>query len=136
MAVSDSARALATGVDTVERSGDRARDHRAISELAGEYGVVAVVVGVPYSLSGQAGPAASAVLEEVAQLRSVLSVDIETVDERLTTVQAAGALRASGRKGRRTREVIDRTAAAVILQSWMDRAAAIRPGAAQTGAAQ
>jgi putative Holliday junction resolvase len=131
VAVSDSARTVATGVTTIERSGDRALDHRAISEVAGEYGVVAVVVGVPYSLSGQAGPAASAVLEEVAELRSVVRVDIETVDERLTTVQAAGALRASGRKGRRTREVIDRTAAAVILQSWIDRAGADQSGAAQ-----
>lgn len=123
VAVSDSDRTVATGVATIDRSGDRTRDHAAILAVAEEYGVTGVVVGVPYSLSGETGPAASAILEEVGVLRSVLGVDVDTVDERLTTVAAAGALRASGRKGRRARQVIDRTAAAVILQSWMDRAA-------------
>jgi putative Holliday junction resolvase len=120
VAVCDSARTVATGVTAVERSGDIGRDHAALKSLVEEYEAVGVVVGVPYSLSGAPGPAATAILDEVAHLRADLGVDIETVDERLTTVAAAGALRASGRSSRAARGVIDQTAAAVLLQSWLD----------------
>ena len=107
----------------IERSADRARDHAAVAALVEEYGAVGVVVGVPYSLTGAAGPAAQAALEEIDQLRAALDVEVDTVDERLTTVAAAGALRASGRRARQARAVIDQTAAAVLLQSWIDRQA-------------
>lgn len=128
VAVTDAGRMVATAVATIERSGDPARDHRAIAAAAAEYEVTGVVVGVPYSLSGQAGPAATAVLEEVAEMRRTLGYEVEVVDERLTTVAAAGALRASGRKGRQARKVIDRTAAAVLLQSFIDRQANLESG--------
>lgn len=123
VAVTDSARTVATGVTSIPRSGDHRRDHAAVATLVEEYDAVGVVVGVPYSLSGQAGPAASAALGEVAEMRDSLGVEVETVDERLTTVAAAGALRASGRSARKARPVIDQTAAAVLLQSWIDRQA-------------
>lgn len=124
VAVTDSSRTVATGVTAIERSGDRRRDHAAVLALVEEYGAVGVVVGVPYSLGGGTGPAAAAALEEVDQLRGPLGsrgVDLDTVDERLTTIAAAGALRAAGRKARKARPVIDQTAAAVLLQSWVDR---------------
>lgn len=123
VAVTDSGRTLATGTATIERSGDRARDHAAITAVVEELGAVGVIVGVPYSLSGAEGPAARGALDEIEQLRSVLPVEVDTVDERLTTVAAAGALRSSGRRSREARSVIDRTAAAVLLQSWIDRRA-------------
>ncbi|MDA8047446.1 MAG: Holliday junction resolvase RuvX [Actinomycetota bacterium] len=123
VAVTDSGRTVATGVATIERSGDITRDHAGIQAVAEGYGVTGVVVGVPYSLSGDIGPAAAAIVEEVAILRARLGMEVETVDERLTTVAAAAALRAGGRRGRRARQVVDRTAAAMILQSWIDRAA-------------
>lgn len=123
VAVTDSDRTVASGVTAIERSADRARDHAAVAALVEEYGAVGVVVGVPYSLTGAAGPAAQAALEEIDQLRAALDVEVDTVDERLTTVAAAGALRASGRRARQARAVIDQTAAAVLLQSWIDRQA-------------
>jgi putative Holliday junction resolvase len=121
VAVSDAERRVATGVTVLPRAGDRTRDHAAIATLVEEYGVVGVIVGVPYSLSGVTGPAAAAALEEVEQLRTGLEVEVETVDERFTTVAAAGALRTSGRSARAARAVVDQTAAAVLLQSWIDR---------------
>jgi putative Holliday junction resolvase len=123
VAVSDSARNVATGVSIVTRSGDRTQDHAAIAELVDEYGAVGVVVGMPYSLSGETGPAAASVLAEVEALRRRLGVDVETIDERFTTVSAAAFLRAGGRRGRQARAVIDQTAAATLLQTWLDRAA-------------
>jgi len=105
----------------LHRSGDRSSDHRALAGLVDDYRAVGVVVGLPISLSGQLGPAATAVLAEVAELRSSLNVDVETIDERLTTVAAAGALRSRGRTTRKQRSVIDQTAAAILLQSWVDK---------------
>jgi putative holliday junction resolvase len=120
VAVTDSEQRLATGVDRIDRSGDRALDHDAVVRLVEEYAAVGVVVGLPVSMSGRDGPAARAVRQEVAELRRVLAVDVDTVDERLTTVTAARDLRAAGRKARNQRGVIDQTAAAVLLQSWAD----------------
>jgi putative holliday junction resolvase len=77
-------------------------------------------------MSGAVGTAATAALEEVQSLRSVVDVEVVTVDERLTTVAAHGALRRGGQSSRARKSIVDQTAAAVILQSWLDRAGAAR----------
>jgi putative Holliday junction resolvase len=125
VAVSDAGGVLATPRTTVERSGDAARDHRRIADLVAEEEAGTVVVGLPLSLDGNTGPAAAAVLAEVAELAAVLAVPVVTHDERLTTVTAHEQLRAAGMSGRRRRTVVDQQAAAVLLQSWLD---AQRPG--------
>jgi putative Holliday junction resolvase len=125
VAVSDAGGVLATPRTTVERSGDRARDHSRIADLVAEEEAGTVVVGLPLSLDGHTGPAAAAVLAEVAELAAVLAVPVVTHDERLTTVTAHEQLRAAGMGGRRRRSVVDQQAAAVLLQSWLD---AKRPG--------
>jgi putative Holliday junction resolvase len=129
LAVSDAGGVLATPRTTVERAGDRARDHRRIAELVAEEGAGIVVVGLPTSLDGRAGPAAAAVEAEVGELRAVLPVPVVTHDERFTTVTAHEQLRAAGIGGRQRRAVVDQQAAAVLLQAWLD---AGRPGEAAT----
>lgn len=121
VAVTDASQTVATGVTAIVRGRSRADDHRAVADLVTEYGAVGVVVGLPYSLSGQTGPAAQAALAEVEELGAVLPVEVTTMDERFTTVAAATALRAGGRRPRRQRQVIDQSAAAVLLQGWVDR---------------
>jgi putative Holliday junction resolvase len=122
VAVSDSARTVATGVTAIQRGADRPADHAAVAALVTDYDAVGVVVGVPLSLgSGQTGPAARHILEEVDQLRSALDVTVDTIDERLTTIAASSALRAAGRPARRQKQVVDQTAAALLLQTWIDR---------------
>jgi putative Holliday junction resolvase len=120
VALSDSGGTVATPYETVQRSGDRARDHRRVAALAEETGAEVVVVGLPLSLDGKVGPAARAILDEVGELRVALPVEVVTWDERLSTVEAERSLRAMKvRKGDR-RRVVDRLAATVILQSWLD----------------
>ena len=120
VALSDSAGTVATPYEVVDRSGERARDHRRIAALVDEAGAEVVVVGMPLSLDGSVGPAAQAVLDEIDQLRGVVAAEIVTWDERLSTVQAERSLRAGNvRKGKR-RRVVDQVAATVILQSWLD----------------
>jgi putative Holliday junction resolvase len=76
---------------------------------------------MPLSLDGSFGPAAQGVRQEVEQLRTVLGVPVEVIDERFTTVSATRTLRARGTKARQARRLVDQEAAAVILQSWLDR---------------
>lgn len=121
IAISDTGQSVATPVTTLRRGRTVEQDHRAIAGVVDEYGAIGTVVGVPLSLSGEVGPAAKAVLEEVAELRSRLNVEVETVDERFTTTAAAGTLRASGRDSRKQRELIDQFAAAELLQTWLER---------------
>lgn len=133
VALSDGAGRLATPFETVHRSGDRARDHRRIGELVAEAEAEIVVVGLPYRLDGSVGPAAAAAGQEAEELRCTLSVPVETYDERLTTVTAERSLREMNLKGAARRKVVDRLAAAVILQGWLDRRTAGGPTRREPG---
>lgn len=113
---------LATPYEVVNRSGDRRRDHRRIAELADEAEAELVVVGVPLSLDGTVGPAAQRALDEVEQLAEVVGRPVETWDERLSTVTAERSLIAQDLRAPARRRVVDKVAAAVILQSWLDAA--------------
>jgi putative holliday junction resolvase len=120
VAVSDPSGVLASPHQVVPRTGDRGRDHRTLIDLARELGADRIVVGLPISLDGSLGPAARAVLEEVEELAATTEVPVETYDERLTTVTADRALREQGMKGPDRRQVVDKAAAAVLLQAWLD----------------
>ena len=104
----------------VERSGDVARDHARLAALVEEVEAEVVVVGMPLSMNGQQGRAALTVSEEVEALRVALSVPVELVDERLSTVSAHRTLAAAGLSEKKRRAQVDKVAAAVILQSWLD----------------
>lgn len=120
VAISDSDGTVATPIDTVHRSGDRQRDHRAIAALVAEWEAEVVVVGMPFSLDGNAGPAAKRAAAEVRVLGDTLGVPVETYDERLTTVMADRVLMEQDMKADARRKVVDMVAASVILQSWLD----------------
>lgn len=120
VAVSDPTGTLASPHLVLERSGDVAADHRRLAEVVAELGAERVVVGLPLSLDGGSGPAAQAAAAEADAIAAVVGVPVETYDERLTTVYAQQALRAGGTSARRQRGVIDKAAAAVLLQSWLD----------------
>jgi putative Holliday junction resolvase len=120
VALSDSDGRMALPYDTVLRSGDRPREHRELAALVEEAEAEVVVVGMPYSLDGSEGPAAGRTRKEVQQLARSINVPIETYDERFTTVTANHALQGADIDGRRRRKVVDKTAAAVMLQAWLD----------------
>jgi putative Holliday junction resolvase len=106
----------------LERRKDRAADHAAVAAIVAEEEAELVVVGLPLSLDGSMGPAARAAADEAAALADVLAVPVETYDERLTTVTADRSLSTLGLSGQARRRVVDKVAAAVILQAWLDRA--------------
>ena len=120
VALSDSDGTLATPYEVVPRSGDRPRDHRRIAALAEEAGAQLLVVGLPLSLDGSVGPAARAALAEVDELATATGLPVETWDERLTTVSADRSLLALEMKAPARRKVVDKVAASIMLQAWLD----------------
>jgi putative Holliday junction resolvase len=120
VALSDSGGSLATPYEVVHRSGDRDRDHRRIAELAEECGAEALVVGLPLSLDGSDGPAATQARREAAELGRDTGLPVELWDERLTTVTADRDLMALDMRAGARRRVVDMVAAAVMLQGWLD----------------
>lgn len=93
---------------------------QAVRDLVSEYEVVTVVIGLPVSLSGEEGPAAQAAREFGATMTAALDIEVRYHDERFTTVTAEEALIAGGMRRERRREVRDKVAAAVMLQSYLD----------------
>jgi len=122
LARSDPSGTLASPVSVLERSGDRGADHRAILDAAREAGADRIVVGLPISLSGDEGPAARDVRDELDELRAAADDEliIEAHDERFTTVTANRALAQAGHRSPARRQSIDAAAAAVMLQSWLE----------------
>jgi putative Holliday junction resolvase len=124
LALSDPTATVATPHSVLQRSGDAAADRRSIVGAAHESHAGTIVVGLPLSLSGRQGPAARAALDEVEALRALaepVGISVDTYDERLTTVIANRQLAAAKVKGRSRRRVVDEVAAAVMLQSYLDR---------------
>jgi putative Holliday junction resolvase len=118
VAASDPHRILASPVETVTAPG-----HERVAELVTERDAVLVVVGLPTSMSGRSESASAAMARGwVAGLEPLIGVPIELVDERLTTVAATAAMRASGRTAKQSRDVIDQAAAVALLQSYLDTA--------------
>jgi putative Holliday junction resolvase len=120
VALSDSAGSVATPYEVVERTKDRAGDHRRIAALARETEAEVLVVGLPLSLDGQVGPAATAARREADELARVTGLPVETWDERLSTVTAHHDLQAQGLDERARRKVVEMVAASVFLQAWLD----------------
>jgi len=79
-----------------------------------------VLVGMPCNMDGSYGPQALKVQDFVAVLKKSVLQPIKIWDERLTTVQAARALRASGKKAKKQKDKVDAAAAAVLLQGYLD----------------
>lgn len=121
VALSDPDRRVAVPIGTI-RTGAPA-DLKAIASLVREHGVEEVVVGHPLGLSGRKGEAADHAERFATVLHEVLAIPVLLQDERLSTVQAERELGAAGVRGRRQRQVVDQSAATVILQSYLDRRA-------------
>jgi putative Holliday junction resolvase len=120
VAVSDRTGTIASPLVVIQRSGSVARDHRVIAALVVEEEAEAVVVGLPLNMNGTEGPAAKAAIAEAKALATVVGVPVHTSDERRTTVTADRAMMEAGMGAQARRKVVDKIAAAVLLQHWLD----------------
>jgi putative Holliday junction resolvase len=120
VATTDPGRVIASPYDVIARGADHAADHAAIAAAVAEVDAAIVVVGLPRSMSGRDGAAAKLIRSEADELRTALPVPIVLWDERLSTVSANKALIAGGVRRAKRKQTVDKVAAAVILQSWLD----------------
>jgi len=110
---------IATGLVTLERhSFDQVVAE--LQTIVDERAVQILVVGLPYSMNGTLGFQAKQVQKFARALSRALQLPLEYVDERLTSVEAEQLLQASGRSPAHNKPLIDRKAAALILQQWLD----------------
>jgi putative Holliday junction resolvase len=122
VAISDDLRRIAVPLGTV-RTGAPA-DVKAIADLVHGHDVTLVVIGHPLHLSGEAGERAHHAERFAEALDAFLDVPVLLQDERLSSIEADRALREAGASGPERRRTVDRSAATVILQAWLDAAGA------------
>jgi putative Holliday junction resolvase len=132
VALSDETATIAGGLPTLARVGPR-KDVRAVAALAREHEVEEVVVGLPRRLDGSLGPQAEKVQAFAAELRQALRVPVREWDERFTSVAATRALIEGGVRRRDRKQSVDKVAAVLILQGFLDhrKLAAAEPGGSQ-----
>jgi putative Holliday junction resolvase len=120
VALCDPDERVATPLTVVQRGASRKDDHAKIRALVAEYEAQAVVVGLPLNLNSKVTAAAESAIQETEQLRAVLEVPVHLHDERLTTKTADRSLMELEMKADARRRVVDKVAAAVMLQSFID----------------
>ena len=120
LALSDEMEMTARGLSVIERRSKKA-DLEAIAAAVSEHAVGAIVVGYPLRLDGTAGIQCDKVDRFIAALRDVVSVPVIAWDETLSTKEAEGLMREAGVKRKKKRGMVDRIAAAVILQDYLNR---------------
>ena len=120
VAVGDRTGTIASPLTVLQRSGNVRRDHQAIALLVAEEEAGVVVVGLPLNMNGSSGPAARAAIDEAAALATVVGVPVVTFDERRTTVTADQAMIEANMRAQARRRIVDKIAAAVMLQNWLD----------------
>lgn len=120
IAVSDRTGTIASPLTVLQRSGSVRRDHEAIAKLVIEEEAEILVVGLPLNMNGTSGPAAKAAVKEAEALATVVGVPVITFDERRTTVTADHALMEARIGAKARRSLVDKVAAAVLLQTWLD----------------
>jgi len=120
LALSDEMEMTARGLSVIERWAME-KDLGAIAASVFEHGVGAIVGGYPLRFDGTAGIQCDKVDRFIAALRDVVSVPVIAWDETLSTKEAEGRLREVGVKRKKKRGMVDRIAAAVILQDYLNR---------------
>lgn len=119
VALSDETGTLASGLPTYERVGPR-KDLKAIADLVKRHEVDQVVVGLPRKMDGTVGAQAAKVIAFIDGLKEVVGVPVVPWDERLTSVVAEEALVEAGLSRRDRRGKVDKVAAILILQNYLD----------------
>jgi len=119
VAISDETQTIASVLDTI-KAGDNASELSAIKELLSNYDVAEIVIGLPLMLNGSVGTAAQKVLSFADRLRQGLSVEVNTFDERFTTKQAHDLLLQADMSRKKRKGKVDRIAAQIMLQAYLD----------------
>ena len=120
IACSDTLLMTAQGIETIRRT-SLENDFNRLRELISEYEVHELVVGMPKNMNGTKGDRAEKTEEFVEKMKAVIDLPVTFWDERLSTVMAERQLIAADVSRKKRKGVIDKMAAVVILQGYLDR---------------
>ena len=120
VACSDALLMIAQGIETVRRT-SLEKDFNRLKEIIAEYEVHEIVVGMPKNMNGTKGERAEKTEEFVEKMKEVIDLPVAFWDERLSTVMAERQLIAADVSRKKRKSVIDKMAAVVILQGYLDR---------------
>lgn len=119
LAVSDELGLTAQGLETLERTRIR-EDLAKLKELAGQWTVETVLVGQPLHMSGEASRQSEYTQEFAERLKEYLGLPVVFWDERLTSMEAERVLRESGASLEKRKKAVDRLAAVLLLESYLE----------------
>ncbi|NLW07906.1 MAG: Holliday junction resolvase RuvX [Clostridia bacterium] len=120
VAISDPLGLTAQGLTTIRRR-SREKDLVALKELARQYNITEIVVGLPRNMNGSYGPQAALVKQLASKIEKALGLPLHFYDERLSTVAADRILIEADLSRKNRRRVVDQVAATIILQGFLDR---------------
>ncbi|MFW2335558.1 Holliday junction resolvase RuvX [Ilumatobacter sp.] len=120
LAVSDRSGTIASPLTVLQRSRSKRHDLAEIARIAADEDADVIVFGLPLNMDGSVGKAAKAATFDARQLATLVAVPVELHDERLTTVSADRSMIDAGMNALERRRVVDKVAAAIMLQSWLD----------------
>ena len=120
VAVSNPLGILAQGVTTIIRS-SKVEDVKALKNIIDEYHVEKLIVGLPKNMNNSMGFQAKRTMNYAEYLKESLDIEIEYVDERLTTASATRSLMEGGVRRENRKKHVDKVAAVLILQTYLDR---------------
>lgn len=120
IAVSDLSGTIASPLLVLQRSRSSQHDLHEIARIARDEEAEVIVVGLPLNMDGSEGPAARRARTEAERLATVVGVPVEMHDERRTTVSADRSMLEAGLNAIERRQRVDKVAAAIMLQSWLD----------------
>jgi putative Holliday junction resolvase len=119
MAVSDPLGITAQGLETLRRKNKR-EDFAVLADLISRYQISEIVVGYPLHMSGRVGPQSQKTADFAQELRKRFALPVQLWDERLTSAEANRILRQSEISIRKRSQAVDRVAAMLILQSFLE----------------
>ncbi|MBU1006457.1 MAG: Holliday junction resolvase RuvX [Candidatus Omnitrophica bacterium] len=118
-AISDALNTIAQGIETIERKDTKSAIIK-IKELLKEHDITKIVIGMPFNMDGTKGKSAHLMEEFVDLIKAETKVSVETVDERLTTAQGERMLVEADVSRKKRKTSIDKIAAQLILQMYLD----------------
>jgi putative holliday junction resolvase len=119
VAISDEMGWTAQGIETIKRENLK-KDLCRLAQLIAEYGVTEVVVGLPKNMNGTIGPRGELCQAFAKTVEDSLKIPVRMWDERLTTMAAEKMLIAADVSRKKRKQVIDKMAAVMILQGYLD----------------
>lgn len=119
VALSDELGWTAQGLEVIRRQSEE-QDLTRLKQIVGQYGVTEIVVGLPKNMNGTIGPRGEICIAFAQGLERILQLPVHLWDERLTTVSAERMLISADVSRKKRKQVIDKMAAAIILQGYID----------------